>query len=738
MDGIFRRKRGRPPKNRMIEFPLGASSPHLSQAIYASFKLPKPGSSQNMPGLFPPFQGPGGTGGLMGMPGPSNMARMPLGSPGMDFTVENQQALQFLQQHQHIQEKLLEQQEKHSAEQAALMAIKAEPKEPSEPEPAAPPTGPTPPQPLASSDVHEGFFIFPENSVCPDKLCAFLGQRHFHCVQARCHYVTDREDILVLHSKDFHDNIDIIEGFVFYDRSVDCRLPGCHSNKVNRHFHCTRPSCNYSFVRYSTMSLHEQKHSGSLQQQQPNNSPSQEEEDEGPSPPKKKSCSSDDDRTASPAASDSSQKTVVKSAGTFYPLSAFSNNGGNNNSSGGGKPGSDNGHHIQEEDEDKERLGASPTSSTASSLPESDQQPLMKLLMKPTAANIGTGSMLPELRQTLCKKKKRDHFHCNVCNQAFSSFSRLRLHVGKHSGAPSPVPVYPDGRTTPLSGQSSPVSSTAPGESDADEEPAPTRTESPPSKSTPPKLSLQNIQNMQNMQHMFWPPVSSPGMIPGMAPLNPALLGLGDLAGHPNLRSSAPGPHVSLGRHKRPLFGSGGNCKGVDEPLTMVSEAKRMKMPSLRILKDEPVPDGYVRFRFNEDCGYRHCGYREHQTHFHCTRKDCGYSFCDKTRFVQHTARHERLDTLMGGDFRQFRANVHCGRVDCPHAASQAAANGPAGGGGGSSNKASHFHCLKCEFNCGVESCNYNAKQTHYHCLKCQYAVLGLSQMSSHKYRHMD
>lgn len=72
--------------------------------------------------------------------------------------------------------------------------------------------------------------------------------------------------------------------------------------------------------------------------------------------------------------------------------------------------------------------------------------------------------------------------------------------------------------------------------------------------------------------------------------------------------------------------------------------------------------------RFNEDCQYPHCGYREHQTHFHCMRKDCGYSFCDKTRFVQHTARHERLDTLMGGDFNQFRSNISCGRPDCVYA----------------------------------------------------------------------
>lgn len=144
-------------------------------------------------------------------------------------------------------------------------------------------------------------------------------------------------------------------------------------------------------------------------------------------------------------------------------------------------------------------------------------------------------------------------------------------------------------------------------------------------------------------------------------------------------------------------------------------------------------------------------------------RKDCCYGFCDKTRFVQHTARHERLDTLMGGDFQQFctRSNVDCGRSDCAYANSV----------NSSANKASHYHCIKCDFvctdtnkvvahrrqhskmdsinaagfekytpsqDCQNDGCNYNKKQTHYHCLKCHYAVLGLSQMSSHKYKHAD
>ena len=40
-----------------------------------------------------------------------------------------------------------------------------------------------------------------------------------------------------------------------------------------------------------------------------------------------------------------------------------------------------------------------------------------------------------------------------------------------------------------------------------------------------------------------------------------------------------------------------------------------------------------VTSRFNEDCAFVNCNYREHQTHFHCMRKDCNYRFCDKTRY---------------------------------------------------------------------------------------------------------
>lgn len=86
---------------------------------------------------------------------------------------------------------------------------------------------------------------------------------------------------------------------------------------------------------------------------------------------------------------------------------------------------------------------------------------------------------------------------------------------------------------------------------------------------------------------------------------------------------------------------------------------------TFKVFKDEPIPQGYLKFRFNEDCNFANCGYSNLQSHFHCCRADCYYSFCDKTRFVQHTARHERLDKLMGDDFKQYRANMQCGYDDC-------------------------------------------------------------------------
>ncbi|KAH8300127.1 hypothetical protein KR044_010250 [Drosophila immigrans] len=192
--------------------------------------------------------------------------------------------------------------------------------------------------------------------------------------------------------------------------------------------------------------------------------------------------------------------------------------------------------------------------------------------------------------------------------------------------------------------------------------------------------------------------------------------------------------------------------------------------------REQDIPTGYLKFRFNEDCGFERCGYRNHQSHFHCNRRDCHYSFCDKTRFVQHTARHERMDTLMGDDFQQFRANMRCGVIDCCYASTT-----PHNSRSGSlfcsciaddmlaaPKKSSHFHCRKCDYvctdsnkvvahrrlhmrleyvrsagfrkiasneSCATPSCSYALRHTHYHCTTCDCSVLSRAQLASHRHR---
>ncbi|XP_036335390.1 uncharacterized protein LOC118745825 [Rhagoletis pomonella] len=120
---------------------------------------------------------------------------------------------------------------------------------------------------------------------------------------------------------------------------------------------------------------------------------------------------------------------------------------------------------------------------------------------------------------------------------------------------------------------------------------------------------------------------------------------------------------------------------------------------ALRPKGERSTPNGYIKYRFSEDCGFEKCGYRQRQSHFHCSRVDCYYSFCDKTRFVQHTARHDRLDTLMGNDFQQFRANMQCAYTDCAYQLN--AKSVPTKSSKCSvAKKSSHFHCLKCVFTC--------------------------------------
>nr|XP_027235527.1 zinc finger protein castor homolog 1-like [Penaeus vannamei] len=883
VDAMFKRKRGRPPKNRIIEVwndYLPVSSAHDSpQAIFTSFKLPK---------TSPPPHGPP----LAMPPALATHPMTPLGHlahMGRDASPPSLIMSSSANTSTSTTSSVVPQPATLGGPLGAALGG---------PQPVLLPLrGPLLANPLQpQAEVVDGFYPWAEGVACPDQLCPLLGRRHYHCAHPRCLYVTAHTDVLPLHAHDFHENTPIPEGFIAIDRNIDCRSPNCQSNKVNKHFHCTR--CGFSFVRYQTLESHAGSTSrgrgrgGRGRRHPPQPRPAvahlPEEAPAGqphghadPRRPRRQGLALQRTRRADLS------PPVVKSSGIFYPLSPFptANPGGiRPPNAARGEPGAlvtpippstrpqmsttftlpvsgsltitatrrspgpqaphspardrmdqgdvDDRAHDFEADAARSLgvLGGDPYSARLLQQMTAEQAPL--------AAALGADWMNPERHpqygpdfscgRPFCKLKKKEHYHCQVCNQAFSEHEKLRPHLLKHAACgpmtpggmaaagdeDSPAQVKEeaeDAGQAPSEGGERPSSPRSPSESTSSSmgaTPLAAPASSPRSLSSSsisgsisgPQFPLVYTQaaSFPGLPTPFGPHLGMAGMFPGTIPrllppaawqVHPALAAMAHQGLMlPGVRPNGEMPHGSPGPGGMPgvspglppgLQASGdhnpvlpatlgpsphlallGKRLGADD--FAAQDAKKIRSNhSMRLLKDEPVPEGYVRFRFNEDCQYPHCGYREHQTHFHCMRKDCGYSFCDKTRFVQHTARHERLDTLMGGDFNQFRSNVPCGRPDCVYASMI----------GQQQNKASHFHCLKCDFvctdtnkvvahrrqhqkrdsinaagfekftpsqPCGVQGCNHNQKQTHYHCLKCQYSVLGLSQMSAHRFRHLE
>lgn len=382
-----------------------------------------------------------------------------------------------------------------------------------------------------------------------------------------------------------------------------------------------------------------------------------------------------------------------------------------------------------------------------------------------------------------CKLKRKRHEHCELCNQGFTDAMKLKIHylkhqqtklggffddseekndqnaVGKKDESEAQDLTKPPGMLPNLMFPlplSHPSSSTAPGMMD--------------------QLSIQNLQlaNLAQLYqqnsfyyHNLYPflggsQMPNLGMEQQFSPMQfPFPAAAAALAG-----GGFDFSNLSLPNTKSPLLPQKRKLDHFDEQdhqkKSKISE--RPKEYQKKSYKDDSVPIGYLKFRFNQDCNFPNCGYRNHQSHFHCCRKDCFYSFCDKTRFVQHTARHERLDKLMGDDFKQFRANMHCGYDHCAYNKNI-----------GPHNKSSHFHCLKCNYicsdtnkvvahrrqhskqeyinksgfrkytqneNCNIpdpyspdETCPYTLKQTHFHCLVCQMGVLSRNQLAYHTHR---
>ncbi|XP_021355431.1 zinc finger protein castor homolog 1-like [Mizuhopecten yessoensis] len=636
--------------------------------------------------------------------------------------------------------------------------------------------------------VINGFKMFEEREECPDELCIYRQQQHYHCARPRCHHATDRLDVLNLHAKDFHNFVNILEGFEFFDRNVNCRRNHCNNNKINRHFHCVKPKCDYSFVRHSTMMQHDKKHRTEgatelkpLQLIKKEAAPTVSVPGFMPIIP-----------ALSPSPLESVNKGIIKTSGTFFPWSGLSK-----------VPGT----------------MAIPTLTTQLATQLSTVNSLQAVpvavpnmaLVMPTVATVSAvatpiitqglvGANVPlsmllqqkgsnsvpqrswqELKESMhfdinqncgrpfCKLKKKDHFHCFDCNQAFSDPSRLRVHICKHGikinkseekpPVATPISVITTTKVCATGSEDYPPEGTH--LSDPDEE-----DEDELNGSSSLNLEFSTFSSMiakaQQAHATNAPPKSNTDGDPG--------LGFsGKLVIDERFHEEKSGDVLDSNdnsldelRQDDLIDGASGRKSGRKRTATKRNDfvdsnsilVKQKKSTSPRSGKDDSIPDGYTRIKQKEDCQHEKCAYRQGVTHFHCIREDCGYSFSDRSRLIQHTLRHERIDSLTGGEMRQYRMNQSCNLENCEY-----------------QGKASHFHCLKCDYcctdsskvlthrkhhskmdsissqgfvkasiedDCGVALCQYNMKQTHYHCTRtpCNYAVLGPAQMSSHKIKH--
>ncbi|KAI5640003.1 hypothetical protein NE865_07574 [Phthorimaea operculella] len=667
LDEMFSRKRGRPPKNRVVE--VWTDNINVTpQAIFTSFKLPK---SNQLPPVVP--------------------------SP-VFTTMEEFQRIKF----QH-------------------------------------------------------FEVFTTPDCCTPSYpnCQLRMTRlHLHCFN--CSFSAENHTVMETHMRESHNISPLLEGFDYFQSFDHCGGKSCFKNQLRSHFHCAQGNnCPAILTQYSALRTHnhgrstpviksedqekgyEEAKDYSLKERASADSIGSAKEHNESYTPTNFSIKSEFER-------EQDNVSVVKATGTFYPSSHLRSNTSSPRSIYDASPSKE--MKIRMEYEQKKY---EPQKTSGPTIPPSCHDQACPL-------NKNTGGM-------------NLHYHCPHCSQAYVDLKLLFSHMmKKHSNQEQSGPglaatketlerEYPEISILPSTASASATSQV----------PSPSHRPPNPAEQVQAVQSLLlqqylaggrkagSLQDQLKMQQQY---TASLAGLPGLAQV--ALFGQG---GSPFLPYPMMYPPELL--LEQSLLQGHGLPPGLDKEAEMIAKSRRThttRGPHMRVLKDEPIPEGYLRFRFNEDCAYQHCGYREHQTHFHCTRKDCGYSFCDKTRFVQHTARHERLDTLMGGDFQQYRANVYCQRPDCPHASTF----------GTGQNKASHFHCLKCDFvctdtnkvvahrrqhqkldsiqaagfekfppskGCGFEpQCIHSKKQTHYHCLQCGFAVLGLSQMTSHKYKHQE
>ena len=642
-----------------------------------------------------------------------------------------------------------------------------------------------------------GFKQYDPSNPCPDSKCMFVTEKlHYHCVRPRCYYATNRRDMLNLHARDFHSFINILDGFEFFDRSVDCRRDQCTHNHERRHFHCVRPRCDYSFVRFSTMAQHDKKHNmakepsvslqsqsvvgvnGSLSTAVPGMSavygvpgivkpltnhpliplilPPGAVQQHALShrlggttgvavttvtPVVIQSVSSSPIALTSSVVNMSSN--VARGVAPVTSLSTVTDVAKNLPQSTVSSTLHMTNNPLLSSLSSSNLVTIAPKPSTSSTLPlsgllqqqqlqQQQQQQGEKLSWLTLKMNMHYG-MHQNCGRPFCKLKKKDHYHCCECNQAFSNPIRLKMHIAKHR-------TKNDYSTNQC--DAAPIDGAADAGSSSD-------TNGDLSSSL--NLSMTTFANMLSKEQ----PNSlddddddngdSDGLVIDLS-LPPSECG-----------DSCTTPANVDDNNKEDDMLDNSEVERQREMTKQLNVAMPTEtQPILIGRRQDGVPEGYVRFRHVEDCGFIHCTYRHTVTHYHCARPNCGHAFSDRTRTQHHAKRHRRTDAIMADDFEHFRIHIDCQHADCEYARTM-----------------SHYHCRRCEFvctdtakviahrkhhvrltevevqgyrkftkreACNFETCRYSGKLCHYHCLQqgCSQVMLGSAQVTAHKNRHRD
>jgi hypothetical protein len=233
-----------------------------------------------------------------------------------------------------------------------------------------------------------------------------------------------------------------------------------------------------------------------------------------------------------------------------------------------------------------------------------------------------------------CKLKRKRHEHCELCNQGFTDAMKLKIHYLKHQQTKLGG-FFDDGeekndQNAKKEEQEAQDLTKAPGMLPNLMFPQPF---SHPSSSTAPgmmdQLSLQHLQlaNLAQLYqqnslyyHNLYPflggqQMTNLGMEQQFPPMQFPFPAAAALAG-----GGFDFSNLSLPNTKSPLLPQKRKLDHFDLEQDHQKKSKISERPKeyqKKSYKDDSVPIGYLKFRFNQDCNFPNCGYRNHQSHFH-------------------------------------------------------------------------------------------------------------------------